>query len=113
MCIGVIIFFGLFDDCDVQCVVCIVGVELVFLWYGLYDFEGVDVFVFFGGFSYGDYLCVGVIVVFFLIMVEVKDVVVKGMFVFGICNGFQMLVEVYFFFGGLICNNYQYFVCCD
>lgn len=113
VCIGVVMFFGMFDDVDVVCVVWQVGVEVVSLWYVDVDFKGVDVVVVFGGFFYGDYFWVGVIVRFVLVMDEVVVVVDCGMLVLGICNGFQVLCEVGLLFGVLICNVGLYFICWD
>jgi Phosphoribosylformylglycinamidine (FGAM) synthase, glutamine amidotransferase domain len=67
--VGVVIFFG--SNCDEDAVLVIVEQlyeEVFFFWYKDYDLKGVDVIIFFGGFSYGDYFCSGVIVCFLLIM---------------------------------------------
>ena len=46
-----------------------------------------------GGFSYGDYLRSGAIARFSPIMQEVIAFANKGGFVFGVCNGFQILAK--------------------
>ena len=108
--IGVITFPGSLDDGDAQRAVRIAGAEPVALRHGSHDLEGVDALVLPGGFSYGDYLRAGAIAALSPIMSEVRDAAAKGMPVFGICNGFQMLVEAHLLPGGLIRNAHQQFI---
>lgn len=91
----VIVFLGLNCDVDMLWVVCeIMGVDVEFVWYDEFFLERFDGVLLLGGFFYGDYLRCGVIVWFFIIMEEVVCFVEEGKFVFGICNGFQILIEV-------------------
>ncbi|MFN7833718.1 MAG: phosphoribosylformylglycinamidine synthase subunit PurQ, partial [Bacteroidota bacterium] len=46
-----------------------------------------------GGFSYGDYVRSGAIARFSPVMTAVKAFANEGGFVFGVCNGFQILCE--------------------
>ncbi|MEM4570879.1 MAG: phosphoribosylformylglycinamidine synthase subunit PurQ, partial [Desulfurococcaceae archaeon] len=47
-----------------------------------------------GGFSYGDYLRVGAVAAREPIAYKLRDFVRRGGLVIGICNGFQILVEM-------------------
>jgi len=53
-----------------------------------------DLVVIAGGFSYGDYLRSGAIAQFSPIMQAVKSFAQNGGKVLGICNGFQILLEM-------------------
>ena len=64
-----------------------------------------------GGFSYGDYLRSGAIARFSPIMNAVMSHAAAGGFVFGICNGFQILCEAGLLPGALLHNNNRQFTC--
>ncbi|MEM2429216.1 MAG: phosphoribosylformylglycinamidine synthase I, partial [Nitrososphaerales archaeon] len=64
-----------------------------------------------GGFSYGDYLRAGIIAAHSPIMKQVKNLAEKGMPILGICNGFQILIEVNLLPGALLRNNSLKFIC--
>lgn len=64
-----------------------------------------------GGFSYGDYLRCGAIAKFSPVMSAVKKFAQDGGLVLGICNGFQVLVEVGLLPGALVRNRGLKFVC--
>ncbi|MCU0244493.1 MAG: phosphoribosylformylglycinamidine synthase subunit PurQ, partial [Acidobacteria bacterium] len=66
----------------------------VWLWHKDHDLQGVDCVVLPGGFSYGDYLRSGAIARFSPLMQEVKAFARRGGRVLGICNGFQILLEL-------------------
>ena len=66
---------------------------VVKLWHKDHDLQNCDFIVLPGGFSYGDYLRSGAIARFSPIMQEVIAFANKGGFVFGVCNGFQILCE--------------------
>jgi phosphoribosylformylglycinamidine synthase len=66
-----------------------------------------------GGFSYGDYLRTGSIAKFSPIMNEVIRFATKGGCVFGICNGFQILLEAGLLPGIMVKNESLNFVCKD
>lgn len=66
-----------------------------------------------GGFSYGDYLRCGAIAALSPIMQKVKEFANKGGYVFGLCNGFQMLCELGLLPGALARNEGLTFVCKD
>jgi phosphoribosylformylglycinamidine synthase len=111
--IGVVTFPGSLDDRDAARAVRLAGGEAVALWHGDEDLHGVDAVVLPGGFSYGDYLRCGAIARFAPAMQTIIDKAKHGMPVFGICNGFQILVESHLLPGALIRNDHQHFICRD
>lgn len=64
-----------------------------------------------GGFAYGDYLRAGAIARFSPIMQAVIDFANQGGYVWGICNGFQVLCEAHLLPGALLRNIKQKFLC--
>ncbi len=64
-----------------------------------------------GGFSYGDYLRAGALARFSPVMKSVKDFAAAGKFVFGVCNGFQILCESGLLPGALMRNSCLHFLC--
>jgi len=111
--IGVVTFPGSLDDRDAARAIRIAGGEAVELWHGDDDLKGVDAVVLPGGFSYGDYLRCGAIARFAPAMQTIIDKAKQGLPVFGICNGFQILVESHLLPGALIRNDHQHFICRD
>ena len=85
--------------------------EVVRLWHEENDLQGCDCIVLPGGFSYGDYLRSGAIARFSPIMTEVIEFANSGGYVFGVCNGFQVLCESGLLSGALLHNNNQKFIC--
>jgi phosphoribosylformylglycinamidine synthase subunit PurQ / glutaminase len=109
---GVVIFPGSNCDNDVKYVLSnIVNQTVVDLWHKTSSLEGVDAVILPGGFSYGDYLRSGAIAKFSPIMAKVIEFANNGGFVFGICNGFQILCESGLLPGTLLQNNTQNFIC--
>ncbi|MDH2413293.1 phosphoribosylformylglycinamidine synthase subunit PurQ [Nocardioides sp. CER19] len=113
MKVGVVTFPGTLDDVDAQRAVRIAGHEVVALWHGDHDLQGVDAVILPGGFSYGDYLRCGAISRFAPIMTDVIAGAQQGLPVLGICNGFQILVEAHLLPGGLLRNDHRKFICRD
>ncbi len=66
-----------------------------------------------GGFSYGDYLRSGAMAARSPIMRAVVGAAERGVFVLGICNGFQILTEAGLLPGALMRNAGISFVCRD
>jgi phosphoribosylformylglycinamidine synthase len=85
--------------------------ETVKLWHKNKDLEGCDAIVLPGGFSYGDYLRSGAIARFSPIMESIAAHAAKGGFVFGVCNGFQVLCEAGLLPGALLHNTSRKFIC--
>ena len=112
---GVVIFPGSNCDHDVVHVLKhIMKQEVVELWHketGLPNFNKTDCIVLPGGFSYGDYLRAGAIARFSPIMDAVIEFAKGGGYVWGICNGFQILCEAGLLPGALLRNEQQKFVC--
>lgn len=69
------------------------GIKAQIIWHEEENFNA-DLVVLPGGFSYGDYLRSGAIAKFTKAMRGVLAHAKKGGFVLGICNGFQMLLEL-------------------
>src|SRR6476660_8752628 len=109
---GVVVFPGSNCDHDAYHVVSKhVGQPVNFVWHKETDLSGYDAVLIPGGFSYGDYLRAGALARFSPVMKAVKDFAAKGKFVFGICNGFQILCEAGLLPGALIKNANLHFIC--
>jgi phosphoribosylformylglycinamidine synthase len=109
---GVVVFPG--SNCDEDMVYVLRSImkqEVVKLWHKDASLEGCDFIVLPGGFSFGDYLRSGAIARFSPIMNSVIDHAAKGGYVFGVCNGFQILCESGLVDGALLHNNTQKFTC--
>lgn len=109
---GVVIFPG--SNCDHDMIYVlrnIMGQEVVELWHKDHDLQGCDMVVLPGGFSFGDYLRSGAIARFSPIMTEVIAHANRGGYVFGVCNGFQVLCEAGLVPGALLHNDTQKFIC--
>jgi phosphoribosylformylglycinamidine synthase len=68
-------------------------VEVQYVFHTESSLEGFDVVAIPGGFTYGDYPRCGAIARFSPLMQAVKQFAESGKPVFGVCNGFQILVE--------------------
>jgi phosphoribosylformylglycinamidine synthase I len=109
---GVVIFPG--SNCDqdlIHVVRDVMKQEVVELWHKDHSLQGCDFVLLPGGFSYGDYLRSGAIARLSPIMQEVMEFADKGGFVFGICNGFQILTESKLLPGALLHNTNHQFIC--
>jgi len=109
---GVIVFPGSNCDHDAYHVVSKhVGQPVDFVWHKEKNLDQYDALIVPGGFSYGDYLRAGALAQFSPVMLSVAEFAEKGKFVFGICNGFQILCEAGLLPGALIRNKDLHFVC--
>jgi phosphoribosylformylglycinamidine synthase I len=109
---GVVMFPGSNCDRDTFHVLKdVIGRDTVFLWHKDHDLQGVDVVVLPGGFSYGDYLRSGAIARFSPLMQEVRAFARRGGHVLGICNGFQILLELGLLPGAMLRNKDLKFLC--
>jgi len=109
---GVVQFPG--SNCDFDTVHALKQVlkqDTVMLWHKDHDLKGADCVVLPGGFSYGDYLRSGAIARFSPLMKEVKAFARKGGLVLGICNGFQVLLELGLLPGAMLRNKNLKFLC--
>ncbi len=109
---GVVVFPG--SNCDedmVYVLQTILKQDTIKLWHKNTDLEGCTHIILPGGFSYGDYLRSGAIARFSPIMNNVIKHAENGGFVFGVCNGFQVLCEAGLLPGALLHNNTRKFIC--
>ena len=109
---GVVVFPG--SNCDLDAYHMakdVMGQEAVYLWHKDRDLKGVDLVILPGGFSYGDYLRCGAIARFSPLMEEVQKFAARGGLVWGICNGFQILLESGLLPGALYRNDHLQFRC--
>lgn len=109
---GVVVFPG--SNCDEDMVYVLGNImhqQVVRLWHKDHSLQGCDFIVLPGGFSYGDYLRSGAIARFSPIMKEVIEFANKGGYVFGVCNGFQILCESGLLPGALMHNTSHKFSC--
>lgn len=112
---GVVVFPGSNCDDDVVYVLRkILNQEVTKIWHketSLDAFSTNDCIVVPGGFSYGDYLRAGAVARFSPIMKAVIKFANLGGYVWGICNGFQVLCEAELLPGALLRNANQKFIC--
>lgn len=109
---GVVVFPG--SNCDQDMIYVLRDIlkkEVVELWHKEHDLKKCDFIILPGGFSYGDYLRSGAIARFAPIMQEVISFAEKGGYVFGVCNGFQILGEAGLVPGALLHNKERKFLC--
>jgi len=109
---GVVVFPG--SNCDEDMVYVLQTVmkqNTIKLWHKNTDLEGCTHIVLPGGFSYGDYLRSGAIAKFSPIMKSVINHANSGGFLFGVCNGFQILCETGLLQGAILHNNTRKFIC--
>lgn len=109
---GVVIFPG--SNCDEDMIYTLESImqqEVVRLWHKDKDLQGADIIALPGGFTYGDYLRTGALARFSPIMESVIRFAHTGGFVYGVCNGFQILCESGLLPGALMFNIHQKFIC--
>ncbi|MBI1494179.1 phosphoribosylformylglycinamidine synthase subunit PurQ [Halocynthiibacter styelae] len=109
---AVIVFPGSNCDRDLKVALEAQGMDVTMVWHkdttlpdGL-DFVGIP-----GGFSFGDYLRCGAIAAQSPICRSVVDFANKGGYVFGVCNGFQILTETGLLPGALLRNAGLKYIC--
>jgi len=109
---GVVVFPG--SNCDHDTFFVLQDVlyqKTVYLWHKDRDLQAVDCVVLPGGFAYGDYLRAGAIARFSPLMEEVRGFADRGGLVLGICNGFQVLLELGLLPGAMLRNKNLKFLC--
>jgi len=109
---GIVVFPG--SNCDHDCYYAletILGQDVEFVWHKDHDLNHYDCVILPGGFSYGDYLRAGAIAQFSPVMTRVRRFAEDGGMVLGICNGFQMLLEMRLLPGAMHTNRGLTFVC--
>lgn len=85
--------------------------ETFYLWHKDHDLRNADCVILPGGFSYGDYLRPGAIARYSPLMQELQEFAYKGGIVLGICNGFQILLELKLLPGAMLRNKNLKFLC--
>ena len=109
---GVVVFPGSNCDSDtLHALRDVLNQDAVFLWHKDHDLKGVDCVVLPGGFAHGDYLRSGAIAKFSPLMREVGEHAARGGLVLGICNGFQVLLELGLLPGAMLRNKNLKFLC--
>ena len=109
---GIVVFPGSNCDFDTFFVLKeVLGQETVLLWHKDHNLKNVDCVILPGGFSYGDYLRSGAIAKFSPLMKEVREFAARRGFVLGICNGFQVLLELGLLPGAMLRNKNLKFLC--
>lgn len=109
---GVVRFPGSNCDQDAYYVLKdVMQVPVEYIWHQQTTVKGFDCIVLPGGFSFGDYLRTGAIARFSPVMDAVIAHANRGGYVFGVCNGFQVLCESGLLPGALVRNNGLRFRC--
>ncbi len=109
--IAVVIFPGSNCDRDALAAVGLAGGEAVPIWHQSADLGGCTAVILPGGFSYGDYLRAGAMAAHSRVMAAVRLHAAAGGPVLGICNGFQMLLEIGLLPGAMLMNRTLRFIC--
>jgi phosphoribosylformylglycinamidine synthase I len=109
---GVVVFPG--SNCDHDAYYTLANVmrkPVEFIWHQSKDLAGCDAIILPGGFAYGDYLRTGAIARFSPVMQSVEKFAKGGGMVFGICNGFQILLEAGLLPGAVMRNSGLRYIC--
>ncbi|HMI50866.1 MAG TPA: phosphoribosylformylglycinamidine synthase subunit PurQ [Candidatus Saccharimonadales bacterium] len=109
---GVVVFPG--SNCDHDAFYALANVvhkPVEFIWHQSTDLAGCDAIILPGGFAYGDYLRTGAIARFSPVMKSVEKFAKSGGLVFGICNGFQILLEAGLLPGAVMRNKGLRYIC--
>lgn len=109
---AVVVFPGSNCDRDLAVAFRDAGADVEMVWHKDTELpNGTDIVGIPGGFSYGDYLRCGAIAARSPICADVKRHADKGGYVFGVCNGFQVLTETGLLPGALLRNAGLKYIC--
>lgn len=109
---GIVVFPGSWSERDMHYAVAdVLGYQAEYVWHRATSLNNFDAILLPGGFSYGDHLRCGAIAAHSPVMAAVKEFANNGGFVFGSCNGFQILCETGLLPGALIRNDHLEFRC--
>ncbi|MCY4475402.1 MAG: phosphoribosylformylglycinamidine synthase subunit PurQ [Chloroflexi bacterium] len=109
---GIVVFPGSWSERDMHYAVSdVLGYQAEYVWHREAKLAGFDAILLPGGFSYGDHLRCGAVAAHSPVMGAIKEFVENGGFVFGSCNGFQILCESGLLPGALIRNDHLEFRC--
>lgn len=107
----VVVYPGSNCDRDALWALRYVGFDAEFVDIRSHIGSDVNLLVLPGGFSYGDYLRVGAVAAREPISSEIRDFMSRGGLIIGICNGFQILIEMGILPGALLQNSTGKFIC--
>lgn len=109
--VAIIQFLGSNCDYDTKRAFEEAGAKTKFVWFNDTELpKNTDLIVIPGGFSYGDYLRPGAIARFAPIAQKIIDFANNGGKVLGICNGFQILLEMHLLPGAMLPNKNLHFI---
>ncbi|MBN2208674.1 MAG: phosphoribosylformylglycinamidine synthase I [Candidatus Coatesbacteria bacterium] len=108
---GIVVFPGTNCDHDTRFAVEGLGFQAEFVWHTEERIGNFDCVVLPGGFAHGDYLRTGAIAAFSPVISAVKRYIADGGLVLGICNGFQVLLEMGALPGAMLRNRNLRFIC--
>jgi phosphoribosylformylglycinamidine synthase len=109
---AVIVFPGSNCDRDLAVAYRNAGLDVTMVWHKDTELpSGIDIVGIPGGFSFGDYLRCGAIAANSPICQSVKAHADRGGYVFGVCNGFQVLTETGLLPGALLRNAGLKYIC--
>ncbi|WGW02676.1 phosphoribosylformylglycinamidine synthase subunit PurQ [Tropicibacter oceani] len=108
---AVIVFPGSNCDRDLKRAYEQAGLQVQMVWHKDTVLPKVDIVGIPGGFSFGDYLRCGAIAANAPICQEVAAHAQRGGYVFGVCNGFQVLTETGLLPGALLRNAGLKYIC--
>ncbi len=111
--VAVVVFPGSNCDRDAMAAVERAGGEAVPVWHQSEDLAGCGAAILPGGFSYGDYLRAGAMAAHSPVVRAIRRLAVEGGAILGICNGFQILLEVGLLPGAMLPNRTLRFICRD
>ncbi|ELK48278.1 phosphoribosylformylglycinamidine synthase subunit PurQ [Halobacillus sp. ACCC02827] len=87
------------------------GQEADLVWYQEANLADYDAILLPGGFSYGDYLRSGAIASTAPIVEQIREAAEAGKPILGVCNGFQVLLEMGLLPGAMLANERLKFMC--
>lgn len=109
MKVAIILFPGTNCEQDTKYAFEILGCKTEIIWHKQ-DTINADLIVLPGGFSYGDYLRTAAIAKFSPAMKALLNHATRGGYILGICNGFQMLLELGLLPGAMRKNESMSFI---
>ena len=113
MKVGIVVFPGINRERDMAIALQRSGAAPRMIWHKETDLAGLDLIVIPGGFSHGDYLRCGAMAAHSPVMGAVREHVVRGGYLLGVCNGFQILTEAGILPGALLRNASLRFLSMD
>lgn len=112
MKICIINFPGINRERDMmQAVSLATGYKPKVIWHQETELGNYDCLIIPGGFSFGDYLRAGAIAARSPVMQAVQREAKRGVWILGVCNGFQILTEAGLLPGALMRNKHLKFIC--